>query len=143
MKFGLGYDISKYGNKGADDFVVADGINFELGTVRLSVISPADVPLTSFDLKFFKNKNGNMPGEEVESVENVTPVAQKFVMDSGFGLYQYEIELKLPESINFTEGTYWMQPMVSTEDNAEIYWDITVYGTIGGDYQIDRWDGHG
>lgn len=36
-----------------------------------------------------------------------------------------------------------MQPMVSTEDNAEIYWDITVYGTIGGDYQIDRWDGHG
>ncbi len=143
MKFGLGYDISKYGNKGADDFVVADGINFELGTVRLSVISPADVPLTSFDLKFFKNKNGNMPGEEVASVENITPVAQKFVMDSGFGLYQYEIELKLPETINFTEGTYWMQPMVSTEDNAEIYWDITVYGTIGGDYQIDRWDGNG
>ncbi len=144
MIFGLGYNITKNnGAKGADDFVVESGVQFELGTVRLSVISPANVDLTSFDLKIFKNKHGEMPGEEIITLTNLVPSSQKFVRDWDFGQFQYEVELNLPETLTLSQGTYWMQPLATAANGGSVYWDITVYGTIGGDYQIDYLDGNG
>lgn len=139
---GSGMNIMKGVSRGADDFIVAEETNFALNVIRLGIITTADAELAYFDLNFFKDDDGQ-PGEEIITISNLIPVHQNFGYDCGVGNYQYSVELYLEEPLVFSQGTYWINPEgVSTDSQAPIYWETTVYGTIGDDYHQDSNEGH-
>lgn len=140
MVFGQGFTMNN-GVKTADDFIVDDENDFEVKTIRLSVIVEPGENITSFDLHFLKN-DVDRPGEEITSVSNVDITYQKFIHDFTY-YHQYEIQLDLDEGIPFSEGTYWFYPVANTSNGSSVYWDITVYGTIGNDSYSDNGDGNG
>jgi len=140
MIFGQGFTMNN-GVKTADDFIVDEGNNFEVKTIRLSVIVETGENITSFDLHFLKN-DVDRPGEEITSVSNVGITSQKFIEDYIY-YQQYEIQLDLDEGITFSEGTYWFYPVANTSTGGNVYWDITVYGSIGNDSYSDNGDGNG
>ncbi len=142
MIFGFAYSITANGTRGSDDFVVVTGSRFAASKVRLNIISSANVEITSFDLHFLADDNGHL-GNEITSVSNIIPTHQKFIHDWGYDQYQYEIELDLPEPLIFDNGTYWLNPVATAEDNSDVYWDVTVYGSIGQSYHLDNQDGNG
>ncbi len=142
MIFGYGVTATKGDSKAVDDFIVDHGVRFQPKKLRLSVISPINVDITSVDLTFSKDK-GNRPGESIYSVKNIVPKSQEFVADWGFGLAQYTIDLSIDEEIFFNQGTYWLQPEITAADGGTVFWDATVYGNIGTSLFTDNFDGNG
>lgn len=140
MIYGLGYGINNQ-YSASDDFVVDNGVRFAVSTIRMNIISSANIDITSFDLHFLKN-DVDRPGEEIITVSNIVPTYQTFVHDWGYGLYQYKVELDLPEPVIFDQGTYWLKPVATAEDGSDVYWDVTVYGTLGYSMYVDYGDGH-
>ncbi|WP_165570229.1 Ig-like domain-containing protein [Chryseobacterium sp. FH1] len=138
---GFGYGISNNIINSADDFVVAQGTRFNLSTLRMNILHAPGNLNNSYTIKFLKNDNG-APGELIKEVVNVVPSSKKFIQSYGDFISQYEIELNLPESLAFDQGTYWIMPVANTSQ--EVYWDTTPeVGGIGSDYHFDNFDGNG
>lgn len=132
---GLGYNVTANSNNyGADDFIVAEGVHFEVSKLRLQVITQSP-EIEYVNLNFIKN-NIDRPGNEVlVTVENIVPTAQKFIASQGIAGDQYEIELDLPEPVGFNQGTYWLSPEVAGTSGANVYWVVTNDTNYGHSYK--------
>ncbi|WP_379963617.1 Ig-like domain-containing protein [Epilithonimonas sp. UC225_85] len=140
---GLGYTISQDRLRSADDFIIPEGIRYSMSKLKLVVIKSETSPLTSFDVRFLENKGNGQPGQAISTVTNIVPTSQKRVGDFGFGLAIFEVELHFPEPVVFNEGTYWINPIATMQDESVVYWDVTTQGGVGNDFFQERNDGNG
>jgi len=140
---GLGFDITKNSRVGADDFVVAEGTRFEMSKVKLIIIKTLNPQIPEFDVRFLEVKGNGQPGNVITAVNNITPASMKFLNDFGSGLGEYEVDLYFPQPVVFNEGSYYMNPVATTQDGSQVFWNVTTEGTIGNVYYQDRLDGNG
>lgn len=140
---GTGFTISRDRLRSADDFSVPEGILYSMSKVKLIVIKSETVPLTSFDVRFLNNKGNGQPGSEISTVTNIIPTSQKRVGDFGFGLAMFEVDLHFPQPVAFNEGTYWINPIATMQDESVVYWDVSTQSGVGNDYFQERVDGNG
>lgn len=140
---GLGFDITKNSRVGADDFVVAEGTRFEMSKVKLIIIKKLNSQMPKFDMRFLEVKGNGQPGKVITAVNNITPTSMKFLNDFGSGLGEYELDLYFPQPVVFNEGSYYMNPVATSQDGSQVFWNVTTEGTIGNVYYQDRLDGNG
>lgn len=138
---GIGYGINN-GKLGADDFVVDSETRFQVGTVRMILMTESLTNFTSFDLRFLKN-DIDRPGDEITSV-TVVPTSQVYVSQVGM-FHNYDVQLDLTEPVILDQGTYWLSPIANTVDGNIVYWSATVNtgGIDGFSLYVDYNDGHG
>lgn len=124
---GIGYYITEGSQfKGADDFIVADGVRFEMSKVRLR-LKTHDELVTSVTINFLEDDNGR-PGRNIlKTFENLVPIAQDFIVDQGMMGMIYDVELDLPEIQVFNQGRYWINPIAATEDGGTVAWATTFH----------------
>lgn len=140
---GLGFDITKNSRVGADDFVVAEGTSFEMSKVKLIIIKKLNSQIPEFDVRFLEVKGNGQPGNVITAVNNITPASMKFLNDFGSGLGEYEVDLYFPQPVVFNEGSYYMNPVATSQDGSQVFWNVTTEGTVGNVYYQDRLDGNG
>lgn len=108
----------------ANDFDVAEGSIFNLRQIVLPVISSVGAPV-SFNVSVY-NDSGNMPGEEIITFPNVTPLTQSITGTINNTNYIYSSLLDLGETISLEGGNkYWLVLSASvTTEEGYLYWGM-------------------
>ncbi len=118
-----GYNITEGSSyRNADDFFVSSGNTLNIKQIEINVLS--QVQFTSMDFTFYED-DGGLPGTVVETLTGVPVETAAIGADFGYTLYAAFADVDL----NFTEGHYWMQPVVNGGSVA--FWEVTSAGTLG------------
>jgi hypothetical protein len=122
----------------ADDFTVPNGERFTTQQVRINVFSPSDI--LEVTLNFRADDNG-LPGIILETV-TMAPSSFRVLGEDTSGRFQYELTFDLATPIEFTEGTYWLSPIVrSVNNDFFILWEASTTGTSGANTVLSENDG--
>ncbi len=135
--FDAGYGITAtYPYKVADDFIVEAGIEFMMRQITIDV-NQAQVPDNV--IINIRADNAGKPGAIIETV-TMAPTSS-FAYAEFFGDPIYHLTFDLVTPLFFTEGTYWLQPTMTTPDAVVVYWLATSAGSTGAFPQLSIDDG--
>jgi len=125
-EFGYGQYITTGSGFGvADDFIVEEGVRFEVSKLRLRIKTVNDAEVSNVNLEFLADDNGR-PGEVIRTIENVVPLSQTYLgLDYGITGKLYDLEIELPATEIFNQGRYWISPQASTTDGSTVALLIT------------------
>ncbi|MDR2204583.1 MAG: T9SS type A sorting domain-containing protein, partial [Flavobacteriaceae bacterium] len=109
----------------ADDFIVPTGTLFTLKQVTINVLSAA--PITNATINIHDD-NGGLPGD-VSDTFTMAPSSSQ-IFGSAFGLDAYRLTFDLVTPIDFSAGTYWLEPTISN-GGGTVYWEVTTLSSTG------------
>lgn len=128
---GNGGNISTGGDfeyTSASDFDIPLGTLFTASQVKFNLLK-GTADLNYVNLSFLKETEG-MPGEVIQSFENVIPVSQEFAYETEIeGLDAYQVTLDLPSVVEFPEGKYFLQLSANAGDENGAWWEIAAEET--------------
>lgn len=110
----------------ADDFTVATGTQFKLHQVTLDT-NQMQVP--DHAVINFRKDEGGHPGAIVKTVNVDT--TSSIMYATAYGEPVYHVTFDLQEPVTFEEGTYWIQPKVTTPEPSTVWWVATASGNHG------------
>lgn len=116
--------------RNADDFFVEEGYNFNLQYIRLNLfMNPgATVSTATFNIRA---DNAGAPSEaDIVETFTISPVSHT-VLGSNFGYSISQVEFELTTPVDLTEGTYWLQPLITASDGGAVFWEVTSTGSLG------------
>jgi hypothetical protein len=131
-----GYYLNN-GNNLADEFIVEQGKKLTVQQVKLNVWSEYPI-VGNATLNFRKNNTNNLPGEIIESVS--VAATSSHILGTSSIYYIYQLTYDIAESIELTEGKYWLHPILNNSVNSYVFWDTTST-TYPGDFLHQSTDG--
>src|SRR5690554_5362746 len=115
-----GYGITEESQfRVADKFVVDEGMEMEVHQITLDVLTLSNISNSTINLR--EDLSGT-PGEIIETI-TIQPT-EAIVHNVLFGYPIYHLVYDLDESIVLGEGTYWIEPSLTSEANNEVYWAL-------------------
>ncbi|MCF1422116.1 Ig-like domain-containing protein [Mangrovimonas futianensis] len=133
-EFGLGYNITANTlYRGADDFIVEEGMRFEVSKFRFHIITQGN-NISNVSLNFLTDDQGTPNDDALYTVVDLVPTSVKYVTDQGLAGSQYEVEVDLPEPLAFTQGNYWVSPQVETASGSSVHWVVIIDYDLGSNY---------
>lgn len=107
----------------ASDFDVPFATIFTANQVKFNLLK-GDADLNYVNITFLADAQG-MPGEPIESFEEVVPVSQELVYETEIeGLDVYQVTLDLPSDLEFPKGKYYLQLQANAGDENGAWWEI-------------------
>lgn len=107
----ISHDFTDAGNApmtsfAADDYIVPDGDSWTVFYVNFigSYFSYSNADVDAYNIFFYEDNDG-VPGDVIQSFENISQYNTVFVSDPG---HIELIEATLPSPVTFTEGHYWL-----------------------------------
>lgn len=124
---GNGGNISTGGDNeytSASDFDIPFGTVFTANQVKFNLLK-GTADLNYVNLAFLQSFEG-MPGETIDSFDNLIPVSQELVYETEIeGLDVYQITTDLPSTVEFPAGKYYLQLSANPADENGAWWEIT------------------
>ena len=120
----------------ADDFIVEAGTQFTMKQITIDV-SQQGVPDTV--IINIRQDNAGTPGEIIETI-NMEPTSY-IAYEELFGDPVYHLTFDLTTPIEFSAGTYWLQPIMSSPIDDYVWWLTTSTGSQGAVAQRSNDDG--
>jgi len=128
---GNGGNISTGGDyeyASASDFDVPFGTLFTADQVKFNLLKGA-ADLNYVNVSFLEEAEG-MPGNVIESFNNLIPVSQELVYETEIeGLDVYQVTVDLPSTLDFPKGKYFLQLGANAGDENGAWWEITAEET--------------
>lgn len=110
----------------ANDFTVEENTTFALQQIS---ISTNQVQVPDHGVFNIRENNNGIPGDVIEVIE--AEVASAIAYASLFNEPVYHVTFDLTETVVFTEGTYWLEPKITTPEPSTVWWAATENGTDG------------
>lgn len=123
---GLNLDPLNPLTKIADDFTVEAGTEFVLRQITMDT-NQVQVP-DHATINIYNDANG-LPGEIVETLELST--TSSIMWNVAFDEPVYHLVFDLPEAVTLTEGTYWLEPKLTTPQPSTVWWAGSFDGSQG------------
>jgi hypothetical protein len=120
----------------ADDFTVEPGIEFTLRQITIDV-NQQNVPNNA--VINIREDNAGTPGAILDVV-TMAPTSS-IAYGEAFGDPIHHLTFDLATPLVYTEGTYWIEPKMSTASNETVWWLATSTGTNGAIAQRSTDDG--
>jgi len=115
-----GYNITEESEFGvASKFVVDEGMEMEVHQITLDVLTLSNISNSTINLR--EDLSGT-PGEIIETI-TIQPT-EAIVHSVLFGYSIYHLVYDLDGPIVLGEGTYWIEPSLTSEANNEVYWAL-------------------
>ena len=102
-----------------EKFVVDEGMEMEVHQITLDVLTLSNISNSTINLR--EDLSGT-PGEIIETI-TIQPT-EAIVHSLLFGYSIYHLVYDLDVSIVLGEGTYWIEPSLTSEANNEVYWAL-------------------
>ena len=119
----------------ANDFDVEAGTILSLTQVVPTLINK----IGSATITFYDNNNGQ-PGTVITSFENVLPTSQPQIGSTSFGWDVFDAVLELPNTVEFSEGKYWISLDIIAETPGDyVFWSAN--STVTNDITYNSADG--
>lgn len=139
---GLNVDPQNAHIKIADDFTVEAGTELILQQITMDT-NQIEVP-DHATINIRKDDNG-IPGEIVETLELDTTSSEMWAV--AFDEPVYHLVFDLPEAVTLAEGTYWLEPKLTTPNLSTVWWSGTENGSNGSEVLISEdggisWDAY-
>lgn len=110
----------------ADDFTVAEGIEFTIRQITMDVNQPEIPNNAVFNIR---EDVGGVPGNIVETAEMAPTSSVLYSVSYGDPVYHLTFDLVTP--IVLGEGTYWIQPEMTVPGGDDVWWVATSTGSTG------------
>ena len=120
----------------ADDFTVSEGTLF---TIRQITIDVNQQQIPDIAVINIREDNNGTPGGILETI-TMSPTSSIFYAAS-FGDPVYHLTFDLAEPLTFNQGTYWIEPKMSTPVLETVWWLATSTGSHGASPMLSEDDG--
>ncbi|MAP81055.1 MAG: hypothetical protein CL526_08195 [Aequorivita sp.] len=110
----------------ANDFTVDGDTTFALQQISLST-NQMQVP--DHGVFNIREDNNGIPGDILEVID--ADVTSSMAYAALYDEPVYHVVFDLTEAVIFTEGTYWLEPKVTTPNPSTVWWAATENGTDG------------
>ncbi len=120
----------------ADDFTVSEGTLF---TIRQITIDVNQQQIPDMAVINIREDNNGTPGGILETI-TMSPTSSIFYAAS-FGDPVYHLTFDLAEPLTFNQGTYWIEPKMSTPVLETVWWLATSTGSHGASPMLSEDDG--
>lgn len=132
-----GYNIElNNSHRTAEDFTVEEGEEFLLQTITIDV-NQSEVP-NVIEIKIYDDIEGT-PGSVLHTLDVIPDSAE--IVGNAFGDPIYHLVFELSTPIEFLQGTYWLDPKMSTPNGETVYWAATDQASDGAYPQRSTNDG--
>ena len=110
----------------ADDFIVAEDIEFTIQQITIDVLSTTAVTNAVINIR---TDASGAPGGISETVTMAPSSSITYATAFNFPIHHLTFDLATP--IVLTEGTYWLEPNMTNANNSSVYWLATSTGSNG------------
>lgn len=110
----------------ANDFTVEENTTFALQQIS---ISTNQVQVPDHGVFNIRENNNGIPGDVIQVIE--ADVSSSIMYAALYNEPVYHVVFDLTESVFFTEGTYWLEPKITTPNPSTVWWAATETGTDG------------
>lgn len=125
--------------RNADDFVVAEGTNFNLSYIRLNIAT--FTPVSDIFFVIYQDNNGKPSNTIFATTETVVPTEQLFRGNNNLGFPIFEVSADFTNQIAFPAGRYWLMPQANILGFGDPYWEMTSTGSNGNFVHSSEFDG--
>ena len=112
--------------KVADDFIVEAGTSF---TIRQITIDTNQVQSPDYAVINIRKDVNGLPGDILETIEMAPTSSVAYA--AAYNEPIYHLTFDLAEPLTFTEGTYWLEPKMTTPQPSTVWWLATSSGSHG------------
>jgi len=96
--------------------------------------------ISAVNVQILKEFQG-MPGESIQSFENLIPVSEEIEYQTEGGDNAYKITVNFPQEFNLPTGKYYVQLNAKTADGTSVFWEITKQETTSlGRFDFSKFD---
>ncbi|PVW14650.1 T9SS type A sorting domain-containing protein [Marixanthomonas spongiae] len=110
----------------ANDFTVEGNTTFALQQIS---ISTNQIQVPDHGVFNIREDNNGIPGDVIEVIE--ADVTSSILYSVLFDEPVYHVIFDLTETVVFTEGTFWLEPKITTPQPSTVWWAATENGTDG------------
>lgn len=123
---GLNLDPINVLTKVADDFIVQPGTQFTIYQITIDTNQIQSPDNAIFNIR--ENNNG-VPGSIIKTIELAPSSSVPYA--AAYNEPVYHMTFDLAEPMTFGEGTYWLEPKMTTPQPSTVWWLITTTGSNG------------
>lgn len=123
---GFNLDPINTQTKIADDFTVDAGTTF---TIRQITIDTNQIQSPDFAVINIREDVNGFPGDVLETVEMAPTSSVAYA--AAYNEPIYHLTFDLAEPLTFNEGTYWLEPKMTTPQPSTVWWLATSSGSHG------------